>query len=134
MLPVLTVLTCNYTTACNHYYILSPGLLTGHKIVGVRMVLQDGVAHIVDSSELAFRLAAAGAMRQGAHSLTRSPLSLPLSLSLSFSLSLFLSPPLSFSLSLSLSLSFFTHSYVHLPSFFPFLLFPFFFIPSFLPP
>lgn len=43
---------------------LSPGLLTGHKIVGVRMVLQDGVSHSVDSSELAFRLAAVGAMRQ----------------------------------------------------------------------
>lgn len=40
------------------------GLLTGHKIVGVRMVLQDGVSHSVDSSELAFRLAAVGAMRQ----------------------------------------------------------------------
>lgn len=28
------------------------------------MVLQDGAAHSVDSSELAFRLAAIGAMRQ----------------------------------------------------------------------
>lgn len=40
------------------------GLLTGHKIVGVKMVLQDGAAHSVDSSELAFRLAAMGAIRQ----------------------------------------------------------------------
>ena len=41
------------------------GLLTGHKIVGVRMVLEDGVSHAVDSSELAFRQAAIGAMRTG---------------------------------------------------------------------
>jgi elongation factor G len=40
------------------------GLLTGHKMTGVRMVLQDGVSHSVDSSELAFRQAAVGAMRQ----------------------------------------------------------------------
>ena len=40
------------------------GLLTGHKLTGVRMVLQDGVSHAVDSSELAFRQAAVGAMRQ----------------------------------------------------------------------
>lgn len=40
------------------------GLLSGHKVVGVRMVLEDGVSHAVDSSELAFRLAAIGAMRQ----------------------------------------------------------------------
>ena len=46
--------------------LLNPaGLLTGHKIIGVRMVLEDGVSHGVDSSELAFRLAAVGAMRQG---------------------------------------------------------------------
>ena len=40
------------------------GLITGHKMIGVRMVLQDGASHSVDSSELAFRLAAVGAMRQ----------------------------------------------------------------------
>lgn len=40
------------------------GLLTGHKMTGIRMVLQDGVSHSVDSSELAFRQAAVGAMRQ----------------------------------------------------------------------
>ena len=38
--------------------------MTGHKVVGIRMVLEDGVSHIVDSSELAFRMAALGAMRQ----------------------------------------------------------------------
>lgn len=39
-------------------------MLTGHKMTGIRMVLQDGVSHSVDSSELAFRQAAVGAMRQ----------------------------------------------------------------------
>ena len=43
---------------------LPAGLLTGHMMMGVRMVLQDGVSHSVDSSELAFRQAAIGAMRQ----------------------------------------------------------------------
>ena len=42
---------------------ISVGFLSGHKIVGVRMILEDGVAHLVDSSELAFKLAARGAMR-----------------------------------------------------------------------
>ena len=42
----------------------STGLFTGHKMTGVRMVLQDGASHSVDSSELAFRQAAIGAMRQ----------------------------------------------------------------------
>lgn len=40
------------------------GLLTGHKLAGVRFVLEDGAAHGVDSSDLAFRLAAAGAVRE----------------------------------------------------------------------
>ena len=33
------------------------GPLIGHKLVGVRFVVKDGQAHVVDSSELAFRLA-----------------------------------------------------------------------------
>ena len=41
------------------------GLISGHKVVGVRMVLEDGVSHPVDSSEIAFKLAAIGALRQG---------------------------------------------------------------------
>ncbi len=41
------------------------GLLTGHRVVGLRMVLKDGVSHAVDSSEMAFKLAAMGAVRQG---------------------------------------------------------------------
>ena len=41
------------------------GLLTGHKISGIKMVLIDGAHHAVDSSEMAFRLTAIGAVKQG---------------------------------------------------------------------
>lgn len=41
------------------------GHLSGHKISGVKFRLQDGAHHIVDSSELAFFLAAVGAMKEG---------------------------------------------------------------------
>ncbi|XP_065840715.1 elongation factor G, mitochondrial-like [Oscarella lobularis] len=40
------------------------GMLTGHRVVGIRMILKDGVSHAVDSSELAFNSAAKGALRQ----------------------------------------------------------------------
>ncbi|XP_062521638.1 elongation factor G, mitochondrial-like [Corticium candelabrum] len=40
------------------------GMLTGHKMIGLKFILKDGAAHSVDSSELAFKLAARGAMRQ----------------------------------------------------------------------
>ena len=43
------------------------GLISGHKVVGVRMVLEDGVSHPVDSSEIAFKMAAMGALRQGSY-------------------------------------------------------------------
>ncbi|XP_041970384.1 elongation factor G, mitochondrial [Aricia agestis] len=39
------------------------GMLSGHKVSGVRFRLQDGAHHIVDSSELAFFLAAKGAVK-----------------------------------------------------------------------
>jgi elongation factor G len=39
--------------------------LTGHKVEGVRVCLTDGQAHAVDSSELAFKLAAKYAFTQG---------------------------------------------------------------------
>ena len=39
--------------------------LTGHPAQGIRFVLKDGASHSVDSSDLAFRLAAIGAFRQG---------------------------------------------------------------------
>jgi len=40
------------------------GFITGHRMCGLRFVLEDGAAHAVDSSELAFRLAAIGAVKQ----------------------------------------------------------------------
>ncbi|ORY27332.1 elongation factor g 1, mitochondrial precursor (mef-g-1) [Naematelia encephala] len=43
---------------------LDRGLLTGHPINGCRFVLQDGAAHVVDSNELSFRLAAIGAFKE----------------------------------------------------------------------
>ncbi|KAK0473012.1 elongation factor G mitochondrial [Armillaria novae-zelandiae] len=43
---------------------LEKGTLSGNPISGVRMVLQDGAFHAVDSSELAFRLATIGAFRE----------------------------------------------------------------------
>ncbi|MBF6211496.1 elongation factor G [Nocardia puris] len=43
---------------------LSDGVLAGHQVVGVRVELLDGAAHVRDSSELAFRTAAAGAVRR----------------------------------------------------------------------
>lgn len=54
-----------YFAACEKGFqdALEKGLLTGHPVTGVRFVLEDGAAHSVDSSELAFRLAVAGAFR-----------------------------------------------------------------------
>lgn len=40
------------------------GLLSGNKLAGIRFRLQDGAHHIVDSSELAFNLAAQGAVKE----------------------------------------------------------------------
>ncbi|XP_075153790.1 mitochondrial translation elongation factor G 1 [Haematobia irritans] len=40
------------------------GMLSGHKLAGIRFRLQDGGHHIVDSSELAFMLAAHGAVKE----------------------------------------------------------------------
>lgn len=44
-------------------YVCVVGFLAGRKIVGIEMRLEDGAAHAVDSSELAFKLAARGALR-----------------------------------------------------------------------
>lgn len=40
------------------------GPLSGHAIQGVEFVLSDGAAHVVDSNDMAFRMAAIGAVRQ----------------------------------------------------------------------
>lgn len=42
---------------------MEKGALIGHPIVGVRITLNDGAAHAVDSSEMAFQAAAQGAWR-----------------------------------------------------------------------
>ncbi|KIY73877.1 elongation factor G, mitochondrial [Cylindrobasidium torrendii FP15055 ss-10] len=47
---------------------MEKGTLSGNPINGVRMVLEDGSYHAVDSSELAFRTAAIGAFREIYHS------------------------------------------------------------------
>lgn len=44
---------------------VNSGALIGHPVEGVRVVLTDGNAHAVDSSELAFKLASMYAFRQG---------------------------------------------------------------------
>ncbi|KAF8915439.1 elongation factor G, mitochondrial [Mucidula mucida] len=46
---------------------LEKGTLSGNPIGGVRFVLEDGAYHNVDSSELAFRMAAIGAFREIYH-------------------------------------------------------------------
>ncbi|GAA5958636.1 hypothetical protein JCM21900_004660 [Sporobolomyces salmonicolor] len=43
---------------------LERGILTGHPVSGCKFILEDGAAHQVDSSELAFRLAGQGAFRE----------------------------------------------------------------------
>lgn len=40
------------------------GSLTGNPVMGVRIVLEDGQAHAVDSNELSFKAAARGAFKQ----------------------------------------------------------------------
>jgi elongation factor G len=56
-----------YINACKKGFeeALAKGALTGHKVEGVRVCLTDGQAHAVDSSELAFKLAAKYAFTQG---------------------------------------------------------------------
>ena len=46
------------------YDALEKGSLAGYPVCGVRFVLEDGAAHSVDSSELAFRIATVAAFRE----------------------------------------------------------------------
>ena len=44
---------------------LEKGLIAGYPMIGVRVTLQDGTYHSVDSSELAFKVATAQALKKG---------------------------------------------------------------------
>ena len=56
----------SYIPACEKGFHdgLEKGALAGYPVCGVRMVLEDGASHSVDSSELAFRIAAHAAFRE----------------------------------------------------------------------
>ncbi|KAF9953628.1 Elongation factor G, mitochondrial [Mortierella alpina] len=56
----------NYIPACEKGFreAMQKGFLIGHPITGVRMVLEDGAAHAVDSSELAFKIATLNAFKE----------------------------------------------------------------------
>lgn len=43
---------------------MKKGALIGHPVEGVRVVLEDGQTHPVDSSDMAFRFAAASAVKE----------------------------------------------------------------------
>lgn len=55
----------NYIPAIERGFIdgLAKGALVGHRVKNVRMVITDGLAHVVDSSEMAFRFAGLYAFR-----------------------------------------------------------------------
>lgn len=55
-----------YIPACEKGFndALEKGALAGYPVCGVRFVLEDGAAHSVDSSELAFRIATVAAFRE----------------------------------------------------------------------
>lgn len=55
-----------FITACQKGFMdgVEKGFLLGHRINGCRLVLEDGAAHAVDSSELAFRLATVNAFKE----------------------------------------------------------------------
>ncbi|KAF3101653.1 Elongation factor G, mitochondrial [Orbilia oligospora] len=55
-----------YVFACEKGFRAScdKGPLLGHKVLGVKMTVNDGATHIVDSSEMAFKIATQQAMRK----------------------------------------------------------------------
>ena len=55
-----------YIPACDKGFqtAVEKGTMIGFPIVGIRMVLQDGQSHAVDSSDMAFQAAALGAFRE----------------------------------------------------------------------
>lgn len=55
-----------FITACQKGFMdgIEKGFLLGHRVNGCRLVLEDGAAHAVDSSELAFRLATVNAFKE----------------------------------------------------------------------
>ncbi|KAI9316022.1 translation elongation factor G [Dichotomocladium elegans] len=56
----------NFIPACEKGFMdaLEKGPLIGHPVNGVKMVLEDGAAHAVDSSEMAFRIATKNAFQE----------------------------------------------------------------------
>jgi elongation factor G len=44
---------------------MEKGPLTGNPVVGLHFILEDGLTHAVDSSEMAFRIAGFYAAREG---------------------------------------------------------------------
>ncbi|MFP4612698.1 MAG: elongation factor G [Spirochaetaceae bacterium] len=60
------VIPQEYIPACDHGFRIATeeGELIGFPVIGVRVVINDGATHPVDSSEMAFQAAAIGAFRQ----------------------------------------------------------------------
>lgn len=57
---VFGITSCNTGAASA----MEKGALVGHPVQGVRVVLEDGQTHPVDSSDMAFRFAASAAVRE----------------------------------------------------------------------
>ncbi len=55
-----------FIPACDKGFrgVLKKGELTGYPVIGIKITLTDGASHDVDSSDMAFQAAAAGAFRQ----------------------------------------------------------------------
>ena len=53
------------------YEAADEGPMVGHPVQGVRVVVTDGAWHPVDSSDLAFRICAKNAVKEGTYYLER---------------------------------------------------------------